>query len=198
MGNFFSCLIASVVVGGAATMASAQSMDDELEAIRAATAKYKDVNVALADGFIRDPANACVMAGEEGLPPEWGGMGIHYLNMARLGITTGEPRVDGNGLNTDFTKPSVLMYEPQADGSLVLLGVENLVFQAAWHAAGNSSPPIFVEAEWDTMADDPATEGDEAHHFEPHYDRHVWAFRENPAGMVVPFNPAVSCEFHES
>ena len=124
-------------------------------------------------------------------------MGIHYLNMAALGITTGEPRVDGNGLNTDFTKPSILVYEPQADGSLELVAVENLVFQKAWHDAGNAEPPSFGGVVWDAMADDPATAGDEAHGFEPHYDRHVWAFRDNPAGVLVPFNPAVTCEHHQ-
>ena len=29
-----------------------------------------------------------------------------------------------------------MIYEPQADGSLELVGIENLVFQAAWKAAG--------------------------------------------------------------
>lgn len=197
MGNSLEYILASAVFIGFAPLASAQSMDDEMAAIRAATAKYKDVNVALAEGYVQDPSGHCISAAEEGLPPEWGAMGIHYLNMATLGITTDDPRVDGNGLNTDFTKPSVLIYEPQADGSLELVAVENLVFLKAWHAAGNSGPPILVGAEWDTMADDLSTAGDEAHGFEPHYDRHVWAFRDNPAGPVVPFNPAVSCEHHK-
>ena len=29
--------------------------------------------------------------------------------------------------------------------------------------------------------------------FEPHYDRHVWLYRENPNGVFTPFNPAVTC-----
>jgi hypothetical protein len=43
------------------------------------------------------------------------------------------------------------------------------------------------------MADDPATELDEAHNFEPHYDLHVWLYRENPSGMFAQFNPKVKC-----
>ena len=43
------------------------------------------------------------------------------------------------------------------------------------------------------MADDPATQVDEAHMFEPHYDRHVWVFRDNPNGVFAPFNPNVTC-----
>ena len=32
--------------------------------------------------------------------------------------------------------------------------------------------------------------------FEPHYDRHVWIYRENPNGVFAPFNPKVSCAHH--
>ena len=192
----FTTIAASCVIAALASAASAQSAEEEIAAAKAAAEKYQDVNVALADGFVRDPANACVSAAEQGLPPEWGAMGIHYLNMARLQITGGDPRIDGVGINTDFMQPGVLMYEPQADGSLVLLGIENLVFQKAWAEAGNSEPPSFAGVVFDTMADDPATEGDEAHGFAPHYDRHVWVFRDNPAGIFVPFNPTVTCEHH--
>ena len=38
---------------------------------------------------------------------------------------------------------------------------------------------------------------DWAHKFEPHYDRHVWIYRENPNGVFAPFNPAVSCAHHK-
>ena len=29
--------------------------------------------------------------------------------------------------------------------------------------------------------------------FEPHYDRHVWIYRENPNGVFAQFNPNVTC-----
>jgi hypothetical protein len=32
--------------------------------------------------------------------------------------------------------------------------------------------------------------------FEPHYDRHVWLYRENPNGVFAQFNPRVSCAAH--
>jgi hypothetical protein len=47
------------------------------------------------------------------------------------------------------------------------------------------------------MQDDPATQVDEAHMFEPHYDRHVWLFRDNPNGVFAQFNPKVSCAAHK-
>lgn len=185
--------IALCLSAGLTTAVAAQNVDDVIANIKKATEKYNDVNVALADGYIPDPSGHCVSAEKEGLPPEWGSMGLHYLNMAALKITAGEPRVDGQSTHTDFMKPAILLYEPQADGSLELVGVENLVFQKAWHAAGNSEPPSFEGRVWDAMADDPATAADEAHMFEPHFDQHVW-FRENPAGALVPFNPNVTCE----
>ena len=187
--------IALCLSTGLTTAAAAQNVDVAIAKIKKATEQYNDVNVALADGYIPDPSGHCVSAEKEGLPPEWGSMGLHYLNMAALKITTGEPRVDGQSTHTDFMKPAILLYEPQVDGSLERVGVENVVFQKAWHAAGNSEPPSFEGRIWDTMADDPATAADEAHMFEPHFDQHVW-FRENPAGALAPFNPNVTCEHH--
>jgi hypothetical protein len=46
------------------------------------------------------------------------------------------------------------------------------------------------------MTDDPATASDEAHMFEPHFDRHVWIYRDNPNGVFAQFNPTVSCAHH--
>ncbi len=166
----------------------------EIAAVRVATEKYKDVNVALGEGFIPAPPGDCVSAAAEGLPPEMGAMGIHYINPGMLKITATEPRVDGESIHTDFLKPAILLYEPQADGSLELVGVENLVFQKAWKEAGNDGPPVFAGRKWDAMADDANTAGDEAHNFASHFDLHVWAFRDNPDGALAPFNANVTCE----
>jgi hypothetical protein len=68
-----------------------------------------------------------------------------------LGITATEPRVDGAGIYTDFLNPAILLYEPQADGGLEPVGVENLVFKEAWHAAGNTEPPVFAGQSFNEM-----------------------------------------------
>ncbi|QTF91498.1 hypothetical protein, partial [Halomonas sp. BM-2019] len=140
-------------------------MSTTIQMIQAAVERFADVNVALAEGYIPDPSGECVKAGEHGLPPELGQMGIHYLRPDLLGITATEPRVNGTGTHTDFLEPAILLYEPQADGSLVLVGVENLVFAQAWEAAGHTEPPNFLGRSWDYMADDPAIPGDQAHGF---------------------------------
>ena len=193
--------LAAVLAGAAAAVAAdgaaAAVGEPTLEEVRAATERFRDVNVALAEGYIRDPGNLCDTAEMMGRPASDGAMGVHFFRPDLLGITAPpNPRVNGAGTHTDFRKPSILIYEPQADGSLALVAVENLVFQAAWKAAGHSAPPSFHGVVYDTMADDPATPVDEAHMFEPHYDRHVWLYRENPRGVFAPFNPKVSCAHH--
>jgi hypothetical protein len=168
-----------------------------LNEVRAATERFRDVKVALAEGYIPDPGNVCETAEHMGQPAEAGVMGIHYFRPDLLGITgPPNPRVDGTGTHTDFTKPAVLIYEPQENGSLELVAVENLVFIKAWEAAGNKAPPSFQGVPYDRMADDPATPLDEAHHFEPHYDRHVWIHRDNPNGVFAQYNPNVTCNHH--
>ena len=168
-----------------------------LEAVRTATERFHDVNVALAEGYLRDPMNLCDTAEMMGRPRELGAMGIHYFRPDLLGIAAPpNPRVDGNGTHTDFLKPSILIYEPKADGSLELVAVENLVFEKAWSAAGNEQRPSYQGVPYDHMFDDPGTTVDEAHMFEPHFDRHVWIYRHNPNGVFAQFNPNVSCDHH--
>lgn len=169
-----------------------------LDSVRQASERFKDVKVALAEGYIPDPMNVCDTAEMMGQPAELGVMGIHYFRPDLLGITgPPDPRVNGTGTHTDFLNPAVLIYEPQENGSLELVAVENLVFIEAWEAAGNKEPPSFQGVPYDRMADDPATELDEAHMFEPHYDRHVWIFRENPNGIFAQYNPKATCKHHK-
>ena len=171
--------------------------EPSLDAVRKATERFQDIKVALAEGYVL-PMDMCVTAEMEGMPKELGAMGLHYIRPDLLGIAgPPNPRVDGTSTHTDFSKPSILIYEPQEDGSLQLVAVENLVFIKAWEAAGNKQPPAFHGVPFERMVDDPATKVDEAHGFEPHYDRHVWIYRENPKGVFAPFNTAVSCKHHK-
>ncbi|HEX8701157.1 MAG TPA: hypothetical protein VF815_20195 [Myxococcaceae bacterium] len=71
--------------------------------------KYKDVDVARADGYI--PVSPC-----EEIPGQ-GGMGIHFLNPAL-----------GGDLVSDPFKPEILLYVPDEEGGFTLAGVE--YFQA--------------------------------------------------------------------
>jgi quercetin dioxygenase-like cupin family protein len=171
--------------------------DADLGAIRRATERFRDVSVALAEGYIPDPTGMCITAEMEGMPSQEGGMGIHYFRPDLLGITAVEPRVNGTGVHTNFMQPGVLIYEPQADGSMELVAIENLVFAEAWRAAGNNAAPSFMGHQYYRMIDNPLTDDvDEAHGFEPHYELHMWLYRENPNGLFAQFNPAATCEHH--
>jgi hypothetical protein len=184
-------LLASITAPARAEPAIA---DPELSAVRAASERFRDVRQALAEGYTPAPGNMCEKASMMGRQEALGAMGVHYFRPDLLGITAPpSPRVDGNGMHTAFMKPAILIYEPQADGALELVAVENLVFIKAWEAAGNKAPPSFRGKSFDRMQDDPSTPVDEAHMFEPHYDLHVWLYRENPNGIFAQFNPAVSC-----
>ena len=188
------CLLGLALLALLAEPVTAGAAEPDLAAIRAATERFRDVEVALAEGYISDPMKVCDTADMMGRPTALGAMGVHYFRPDLLGITAPpNPRVDGSGTHTDFLKPGILIYEPQADGTLELVAVENLVFAKAWHDAGNPLPPSFHGVEYDSMKDDPTTVIDEAHMFEPHYDRHVWLYRDNPNGMFAQFNPNVSC-----
>lgn len=186
-------LLLSACAGAAARTVTSDSIT--IADIRQATAKYRDVHAALADGYVRDPANMCFIPSMEGEPDWLGSMGIHYFRPDLLGITRTSPRVSGTGTHTDFLHPGVLLYEPEADGSLKLIAVENLVFEKAWRAAGHTSPPSFEGHEYFHMVDNPRTPADEAHGFEPHYELHVWTERKNPRGDFFQFNPAVTCKY---
>jgi len=171
--------------------------EPDLSAVRAATERFRDLNVALAAGYIRDPFDLCETAEMMGRPPALGAMGVHYFRPELLGVTAPpNPRVIGSGTHTDFLTPAILIYEPQANGSFELVAVENLVFAAAWQAAGHATLPSFQGVPYDLMQDNPSTSVDEAHQFEPHYDRHVWLYRENPNGVFAQFNPNVTCAHH--
>lgn len=189
--------LAAVMAVCAQAALAGDNAEPSLNEVRALTAKYQDVNAAMAEGYIRDPGDMCDTADMMGRPKDLGAMGIHYFRPDLLGISgPPNPRVSGTGTHTDFRKPSILIYEPQADGSLKLVAVENLVFDKAWQAAGKGEWPTFQGQAYNAMADDPATTIDEAHLFEPHHDLHVWLYRDNPNGMFAQFNPSVSCAAH--
>ena len=143
----------------------------QLAQVRRATAKYHDVNVALADGFV--PTPLCVQE------PGAGGMGIHYINPARLM----DPEVN-------ILEPEILLYMERGNG-LKLLGVEY------WFSIGapdthvpDPTPPSPVL--FGRTLDGPMEQHEPGQ--PPHYDLHAWIWKANPAGIFAPFNPNVSCE----
>ena len=125
--------------------------------VRAATAQYHDVNRAIADGFVQ--ASPCVeLTGV-------GAMGFHFANFARIL----DPSVSPD-------EPEVLLYFPEENGRLRLVGVEYVV-----PAPLTTTVPTLFGQDF---------------HFNPmrnQYDLHVWIWRNNPDGIFSDFNPKLRC-----
>ena len=141
----------------------------DLAKVRQATAKYHDVNVALADGFIQTPA--CVESPD-------GGMGIHFIHPARL-MDPAE----------NILEPEILLYVETGAG-MKLLGVEYFYgIGAPDTPIPNPAPPapILFGRAFDGPMD--AHEPGQP----PHYDLHAWVWMANPSGIFSPFNPNVTC-----
>jgi hypothetical protein len=135
--------------------------------VRIGTKDFQDVGAALAAGYAS--SGSCVSG------PEEGAMGIHYPNGALIGDGALDPR-----------RPEILIYE-QRGGRLRLLGVEFLVIADAWHAQ-NPGPPVLMGQHFHYVGS-PNRYG-----LPPFYELHVWAWKHNPHGMFVDWNPLVSCE----
>jgi hypothetical protein len=186
-----------LILASTALLAGCRSASQEpsLDEVRAVAERYRDVKVAIAEGYTTD--NKCVTAEMLGRPASLGTMGLHYVRRDMLGLPD-KPvgRVKGTGTHTDFRKPAMLVYEPQADGAMKLVAVENLVFAAAWHERAKEAPTFHGEP-YVLLKDRPETKVDEAHGWEPHYEQHLWVFRDNPNGAYSPFNPNVTCRHHK-
>jgi hypothetical protein len=198
--RFFGQLlcVASLMAGLAACATTAN--EPSLDEVKSLSEKYRDVSVAKSEGYTTD--NKCTTAEMLGFPAAMGAMGLHYVRRDLLGLPPkpappGNGRVHGTGMYTDFRRPSMLVYEPQPDGSLQLVAVENLVFASAWHGTGKKAPPTFHGQPYVLLADKPETKLDEAHGWEPHYELHAWVFRENANGMHSEFNPRVTCKYNK-
>ena len=154
------------------TSAELRGMGPELAAVRAATAKYHNVEAALADGFV--PVSECTSS-------PMGAMGVHYLRPDRLDLTT-RP-----------TEPELLLYEPRP-GGMRLVAVEYMVpvIVDGRPYFGTTPPPAMPSPTvlGHTMHGPMAGHGPG---MPWHWDFHVWLWRHNPSGMFEDWNPAVTC-----
>ena len=194
----FGRALCSVVLMTGLAACTTKNNEPSVDEVKAAAEKYRDVRVAKAEGYTTD--NKCTTAEMLGFPKEMGAMGVHYVRRDLLGLPPkpgppGTGRVHGTGTYTDFRKPSMLVYEPQANGSLKLVAVENLVFASAWHQRTKAAPR-FRDEPYVLLKDLPETKVDEAHGWEPHYELHVW-LEDNPNGMFSEFSPRVTCRYHQ-
>jgi len=139
-----------------------------IQVVRESTEQYQEVSKAEAAGY--SLKFGCVTG------PDSGAMGMHFVNM---------PLVTDGVL--DARRPEIVLYEPQPNGKLRLIGADYLVLAAAWDAT-HSAPPELM--------------GQLFHFFESpnrfglpaFYTLHVWAWKENPTGAFVNWHSNVSCD----
>lgn len=65
----------------------ASTSDPNLISIRATTERFQDVQVALAEGYVKAPGGACKTAAHMGRLASLGSMGVHYFRPDLLDIT---------------------------------------------------------------------------------------------------------------
>ncbi|MFI5866696.1 hypothetical protein [Streptomyces sp. NPDC051546] len=160
---------AHAVDGPAPDPRNAKAMRDMATAIRV-TAKYADEREALKDGYL--PHGTECMTNPFGV----GAMGYHYVKEANWG-------------STDPSKPAALLYSSEKDehGRRTLQTVE-------WMSADR-------DQDMKTTDDRPTMfglpfDGPMPGHWTgmpKHYDLHLWAYKENPAGRFHNWNPALTC-----
>jgi hypothetical protein len=136
--------------------------------VREATANFRDPAAAEAAGY--HLAFGCVSG------PDFGAMGLHYVNMSLVG--------DGK---LDPTQPEIVIYEPLPNGRLRLVGADFLVLADAWHANHAEAPEL--NGQLMHLFESPNRFGLPAF-----YTLHVWAWKDNPTGMFVNWHAKVSCD----
>ncbi|MFC4872340.1 hypothetical protein [Negadavirga shengliensis] len=157
-------------MGGEYLRISPAEQNKILAGIRGATAKYHRLEVAEASGYDLD--THCVEV------PGLGGMGHHAVNFVLI---------DGE---VNPLMPEVLVYEPSKNGKYQLVAVEYLVDAGAWHGEDEDrEPPMIGGVPFDDHRNFLEKGGPPF----PHYQLHIWVWKNNPNGLYAPFNPNVKC-----
>jgi hypothetical protein len=140
-----------------------------IDKVRSATARFRDVNVAMAEGWAA--ATPCVSG------PDAGAMGVHFNQPAR--------KADGS-VSPDA--PQFLIYEPMSDGAMRLVGVEFLVTVSDWENKNGAGPAV-LDGNLMNLVPFPNRYGLPAF-----YEMHVWAWEDNPKGSFADWNTRVNCD----
>ena len=137
---------------------------EQLTQVRGVLSSFENVDNALKAGYTK--FMDCMSSAQ-------GAQGQHYTN----GALIDDPALDP-------LRPEALMYEPRADGTLRLVGLEYIVFQKAWHDAGHKAAPVLLGREFSlntTLLP------------QPYYALHLWVWQYNPLEVFANWNPLVTC-----
>ena len=141
-----------------------------LKMVRDATERFKDVREAESEGYVL--TFGCVSG------PDSGAMGLHYVNFTLFGSGVIDP-----------ARPQIVLYEPTPGGRPKLTGADFLVDAAQWDSDPKHTGPPKLMGQLFHLFDAPNRFGLKAF-----YTLHVWAWKDNPNGAFVNWNPNVSCQ----
>jgi hypothetical protein len=145
-----------------------------VEKVRAATQRYRDINIALGEGWVQ--ATPCVSG------PNEGAMGVHFLKPERLH--------DGS---LKAEEPEMLIYEPLPGGSFRLVGVEYIVLASEWASRNAPGVAPSIDGHLANFVGEP-----NRYALPAFYEMHVWAWEDNPNGVFSDWNSRVTCAKQES
>lgn len=157
-------------LGAAAPAAARADVAPLIEKVRRATARFTDINVAIAEGW--KPATPCVSG------PETGAMGVHFVLPARIAAGV---------LNAE--QPEALIYEPMPSGAMRLVGVEFIVLEGVWVQNNPNGGVPALDGNLLNYVGAPNRFG-----LPNFYELHVWAWEHNPMGSFADWNTRVTCE----
>lgn len=172
--------------GAGGSIKGEPGLGSQVAAVRAATAKFQDVSVAIAEGYANPAGGTCDQIAI-------GTMGIHAGNPALL-----------NSQVIDPERPEVLLYLPTGDG-FRLVGVEWVQPVLLRDPATNQVAPWFAPGPWppsyQVLTPTPTLFGHTFQGYMPghvpgmpwHWDLHAWVWANNPNGMFAQWNPSISC-----
>ena len=164
------------------TLDQLHNIDSQLAITKATTAKYRDVQLALRDGYQ-----------QEG--PSLRGAGAHFVNRQLLDAGV-----------FDVRRPTVLLYERQPDWRLELVGVAWFLPKqpgnpippkafaplAAWHYHSYPAPGICIGPRGVSNLVGSACEADQGRYWtESPWMLHAWLYRPSPNGVFSLVNLAV-------
>ena len=167
-----ACVL-GLAVGGCGDFVAPDPASEDLETVRAITAKYQDEAVALRDGFVRVDVCTASPAGV---------MGSHYNNFPRL-----DTRIN-------MLEPEQLLYLPE-NGRMRLIGVEySMPALVDGQPHFGTTPPVNPIAApflFGQRFDGPMPGHGPGQPW--HYDLHIWLYADNPSGLFAQWNPSLRC-----
>jgi hypothetical protein len=127
--------------------------------VRKVTQQFHDFDAAKKAGYTVQYPAGCAESPD-------GAQAFHWLNEGLVGG------------KVELLKPELLMFEPQPNGTMQLIGVDYVV-------------PLTASATAPTLLGVPFARN------EPLgvWALHIWAWRPNPSGMFAAWNPKVSCKY---